>query len=136
MLLMPESLAEQALRRFLAGKSWEALAREIAWAAVRRGGGDHAALDWLTGLVEARLAERVDRLQTELENPSREVPPEHLRQWPDDLLGGGVASPSDEAVRELARLYEEVLGWAEAVLAERRRSERRPRVAYLRFAAR
>ena len=131
---MPGSVAEQALSRFLAGRSWEALAREIAWAAVRRG--DHAALDWLTGLVEARLAERVDRLQTELENASPELPPEHLRQWPDDLLGGGVASPSDRAARELARLYEEVLGWAEAVLAERRRSERRPRVAYVRFAAR
>jgi hypothetical protein len=135
MLRVPEDVAEQALSRFLAGRSWEALAREIAWTAVRHGGGDHSALEWLTALVEARLAERVDRLQAELEQVSLAVQSEHLSRWPDDLLGGGIASPADEAARELAQLYEEVLGWAGAVLAERLRSERPPRVAYVRFGA-
>ena len=36
---------------------------EIAWAAVRRGGGEHADLEWLPAVIEARLAHRVDLLE-------------------------------------------------------------------------
>lgn len=36
---------------------------EIAWAAVQRGGGEHADLEWLPAVVEARLAHRVDLLE-------------------------------------------------------------------------
>lgn len=132
---MPQDIAEQALSRFLSGRSWEALAQEIAWTAVRRGGGDHSALEWLTGLVEARLADRVDGLQARLAGASCDASPEHLGRWPDDLLGGGIASPSDEAARELERLYGDVLAWAEAVLADRLRAQRPPRVAYVRLGA-
>jgi hypothetical protein len=34
--------------------------QEIAWAAVRRAGADHSALEWLPGVVEAKLAAYVD----------------------------------------------------------------------------
>ena len=36
---------------------------DIAWAAVQRGGGEHADLEWLPAVVEARLAHRVDLLE-------------------------------------------------------------------------
>ena len=132
---MHEDVAEQALSRLLAGGSWQALAREIAWTAVRRGGGDHSSLEWLSGIVEARLADGVDRLQAELVPGSLDVPAEHLRRWPDHLLGGGVSSRADDAERELARLYEDVLAWATSVLADRMRSERPKRPGYVRLRA-
>jgi hypothetical protein len=52
--------AEPARRWPLAG--WRALVQEIAWEAVRRGEGEHADLEWLPPLIEARLAHRVDLL--------------------------------------------------------------------------
>jgi hypothetical protein len=42
---------------------WWALVHDIAWAAVQRGGGEHADLEWLPAVVEARLAHRVDLLE-------------------------------------------------------------------------
>jgi hypothetical protein len=42
---------------------WAAQVHEIAWAAVQRGGGEHADLEWLPAVVEARLAHRVDLLE-------------------------------------------------------------------------
>lgn len=45
-----------------AGAAWRAVVHEIAWAAVRQGGGEHADLEWLPAVIEARLAHRVDLL--------------------------------------------------------------------------
>jgi len=42
---------------------WAAQVHEIAWAAVQRGEGEHADLEWLPAVVEARLAHRVDLLE-------------------------------------------------------------------------
>jgi hypothetical protein len=42
---------------------WWALVHDIAWAAVQRGAGEHADLEWLPAVVEARLAHRVDLLE-------------------------------------------------------------------------
>jgi hypothetical protein len=42
---------------------WRAQVHEIAWAAVQRGGGEHADLEWLPDIVETRLAYRVDLLE-------------------------------------------------------------------------
>ena len=36
---------------------------EIAWEAVQRGDGEHADLEWLLPVIEARLAHRVDLLE-------------------------------------------------------------------------
>jgi hypothetical protein len=46
-----------------AGTAWRAGVHEIAWAAVQRGGGEHADLEWLPAVIEARLAHRVDLLE-------------------------------------------------------------------------
>jgi hypothetical protein len=45
------------------GAVWRAVVHEIAWAAVRQGGGEHADLEWLPAVIEARLAHRVDLLE-------------------------------------------------------------------------
>ena len=42
---------------------WAAQVHEIAWAAVQRGGGEHADLEWLPAVVDTRLAYRVDLLE-------------------------------------------------------------------------
>jgi hypothetical protein len=42
---------------------WAAHVHEIAWAAVQRGGGEHADLEWLPAVVDTRLAYRVDLLE-------------------------------------------------------------------------
>jgi len=75
---------------------WRALVHEIAWAAVQRGGGTHADLEWLPAVVEARLAHRLDLLER--------------------------AGATDA---ELAALREELVGWAVELLGEPRRSRRR-----------
>jgi hypothetical protein len=54
-------LAESA--RPWPGAAWRAFVHEIAWAAVRRGGGEHADLEWLPAVVEARLEHRLDLLE-------------------------------------------------------------------------
>jgi hypothetical protein len=43
--------------------AWRAVVHEIAWTAVRRAGGEHADLEWLPAVIEARLAHRVDLLE-------------------------------------------------------------------------
>ena len=69
---------------------------EIAWAAVRRGGGEHADLEWLPAVVEARLAHRVDLLER----------------------AGGTEG-------ELAAARDELVAWAAELLAERDPPRRR-----------
>src|SRR4029450_21166 len=51
-----EEVVERALRGILRGWTWPAMAREIAWHALRATEADHTRLDGLTALVEARLA--------------------------------------------------------------------------------
>ena len=57
-----KELAERALRRLLRGGTIEALAREMAGAAVRSTGADPSCLDWLADALEVRLADHVNRL--------------------------------------------------------------------------
>jgi hypothetical protein len=67
---------------------WEAQVHEIAWAAVQRGGGEHADLEWLPAVVEARLAHRIDLLEragaTEEELGAAR---EEMVEWAVGLLG-------------------------------------------------
>jgi hypothetical protein len=78
--------AEQARRSLFA--AWRAVVHEIAWDAVRRGGGSHADLEWLPAVVEARLAHRVDLLEragaTEDELAAAR---DELVVWAAELLG-------------------------------------------------
>jgi hypothetical protein len=109
---MRRELSRHAMERLLRGGTWPALAREVAWEAVRATGVEPRCLEWLTSLVEARLAERVD------------------------AFSRAAALDADEAVEALSHAYVEVLEWAVGLLddragARRARSER-PRLAPLR----
>ena len=65
-------LSRRAVGRLLRGGTWQALAREVAWEAVRASGVEPGCLDWLTSLVEVRLAETQRRERT-LEASRREL---------------------------------------------------------------
>lgn len=106
-------LSRRAVGRLLRGGTWQALAREVAWQAVRASGVEPGCLDWLTSLVERRLAECVDGL-------AAAVP----------------AAAPEEASEILSRAYLEVVEWATGVLDDRTAARGtaggRPRLAPLR----
>ena len=68
------------------GSQWRALVHEIAWTAVQRSG-EHADMEWLPAVVEARLTYRVDLLEragaTEEELAAAR---EELVSWAEELL--------------------------------------------------
>jgi hypothetical protein len=82
-----EEVIERALRRFLRGGTWPAMAREIAWHALRATEADHTRLDGLTALVEARLAQAIDGLHATVESVWFAATEDHLRSWPHDREG-------------------------------------------------
>jgi hypothetical protein len=82
--------------RSASAAGWRALVHEIAWAAVRRGAGEHADLEWLPAVVEARLAHRVDLLER--------------------------AGATED---ELAAARDELVAWAAELLTERRPPRKR-----------
>jgi hypothetical protein len=133
-----EELAERALKWLLRGGTWEALANELAWEAVRSTGVELSCLDWLPGLVEARLSQRVDGLEFVLERARASASAEHLREWPHDLAGAGAAATlaaEEEAAQQVSRIYLDVLEWAAALLSDRLAqtpSSFRPRLPALR----
>lgn len=69
---------------------WRALVQGLAWEAVRRAG-EHADLEWLPAVIDARLTYRADLLER--------------------------AGATDE---ELAALHEELVEWAVALLEQGR----------------
>ena len=133
-----EELVERELQRLLRGGTWEALANEIAWEAVRSTGVESSCLEWLPGLVEVTLSERVDGLEFVLERARVSGWEEHLREWPRDLAGAATAATlagEEEAERRVSRLYLDVLEWALALLEDRLApapSSLRPRLRSLR----
>jgi hypothetical protein len=133
-----EELVERALRRLLRGGTWQALAHELAWEAVRSTGVELSCLEWLPGLVEASLSERVDGLEFVLERARASAWAEHLRAWPRDLAGAETAATlaaDEEAAQQVSRLYLDVLEWASGLLSDRLTqapSSLRPRLPSLR----
>jgi hypothetical protein len=133
-----EEVAALVLRRFLRGGTWEALAREIAWEAVRSSGVEHACVDWLSGLVQARLSDRVDGFEFLVERACVSGRCDHLRVWPGDLPGAETAAAlegREEAAHLLSRFYLDLLDWATGVLNDRMgktRASDRPRLPPLR----
>ena len=114
--------------RLLRGGSWEALPREIVWQVARATGVHFADLEWLIGLVEARLALRVDGLEAATDRACRSGRAEHARRWPRDLAGSETAAVFDgaeEAAQILGHMYVEVLEWATRLLDERMASATR-----------
>jgi hypothetical protein len=133
-----EDLAERALRRLLRGGTWEALANELAWEAVRSTGVELSCLEWLPRLVEANLSERVDGLEFVLERVRASAWAEHVREWPHDLAGAETAATlaaDDEGTEQVSRLYLDMLEWASDLLSDRLAqtpSSPRPRLPSLR----
>lgn len=118
----PEELARCALQWLLRGGTWQALARELAWTAVRSAGANYETIDWLTPLVEARLGEHVDGLEFAVDMAAVRARTEHVERWPHDLEGADTAATLDgydEAVQRLSRLYYDELEWAVELIADR-----------------
>jgi hypothetical protein len=124
-------LAVCAARWLLRGGTWEALAREIAFATIQATRADHGEMEWLTPLVQAQLAERFDELQRTIAATSTSSRTDHLGRWPNDVDGAATVAALDgydEGVHLLGSLYYDVLAWSVAlVLDRRRRQKRRPR---------
>jgi hypothetical protein len=126
----PEDVARRALTWFLRGGTWPALARELAWTAVQAAGANYATIDWLTPLVEARLAERVDGLEYQVDMDCVRARHAHMERRPGDRDGAAAAATHDgfdSAVQRLSRLYLEEVEWAAALIADRLESGRRGR---------
>jgi hypothetical protein len=118
----PEDLARRALTWFVRGGTWQGLARELAWAAVQASGANYATIEWLTPLLEARLAETVDGLEFTVDMAAVRARGNHVRRRPHDREGADtVASREgyDAAVRRLSRLYVDELEWAVGLIEER-----------------
>jgi hypothetical protein len=117
-----EEVVERALVRLLRGGTWEALANEVAWEAVRSTGAEPSCLEWLPGLVGANLSERVDGLEFQLDGARASARTEHLREWPHDVAGAETAAAlaaHEDAEQRLGRLYLDVLEWAISLLSDR-----------------
>jgi hypothetical protein len=133
-----EEVIERALRRFLRGGTWPAMAREIAWHALRATEADHTRLDGLTALVEARLAQAIDGLHATVESVWFAATEDHLRSWPHDREGAETIALLDgyeEAMRVLSRQYVDVLEWSVTVIGEPQGLKGRPDSRWLRFGA-
>ena len=117
-----EEVVERALVRLLRGGTWEALANEIAWEAVRSTGAEPSCLEWLPGLVGTNLSERIDGLEFQLDGARAAARTEHLREWPHDVSGAETAATlaaHEDAERRLGRLYLDVLELAISLLSDR-----------------
>jgi len=131
-----EEVIEQALRRFLRGGTWPAMAREIAWHALRATEADHTRLDGLTAVVEAKLAQKIEGLHTTVESSWIAATEDHLRSWPHDGEGAETIALLDgyeETMRVLSRHYVDVLQWSVAVIGERQGLDGRSDSRWLRF---
>jgi hypothetical protein len=115
--------AASALRWLGRGLSFRALAREIAWTAVRACGAARDDLDWLSPLVEGRLGERFDELPSLARAAASRAEQDHLRARPHDREGAELRAEleaHDAAVEHLSVAYMDILDWAVGVLRERR----------------
>lgn len=106
----------------LRGGTWEALANELAWEAVRATGAESSCLEWLPSLIETHLSEYVDGLEFVLEGARASARADHMREWPDDDAGAEAAAAlaaDSAAAREVSRIYLVTLQWAAELLDDR-----------------
>jgi hypothetical protein len=126
----PEDLARRALTWFLRGGTWQALARELAWTAVQSAGANYATIEWLTPLVEARLAVAVDGLEFQVDMTCVRARRDHMERGTSDRAGAEDAASAEgcaAAVQRLSRLYRDELEWAAGLIAQRLETGGRPR---------
>ena len=120
--IRPADVAAAAARSLLRGRTVEALARELAWAAVRAAGLGHDRIDWLVPMVDAQLKARFEEVEAAASLASRRAYDEHLRRWPHDQPGaatGAALRARDEADLLLGTIYLDTLEWAGGLLRER-----------------
>lgn len=125
-LLSPPAISERvtagALQLFLRGGSWQALARQIAWASTLSAAADYSCLGWLTPLLEQRLLEGIDGLELMVDGALASTRREYLRKWPTDTFGADLVAARTAhqiASDSLERLHVELVVWAGDLLADR-----------------
>jgi len=120
--IRPADVAAAAARSLLRGRTVEALARELAWSAVRAAGLAHDQIDRLVPMVDAQLTLRFEEVEAAASLAARRAYDEHLHRWPHDHPGAATAAAiraRDEADLLLGTIYLETLEWAGALLRER-----------------
>src|SRR5918912_1537892 len=119
--IRPADVAAAAARALLRGRTVEALARELAWSAVRAAGLAHDRIDWLVPMVDAQLKLRFEELEAAASLGARRAYDEHLRRWPHDHPGaatGAAIRARDEVDLLLGTISLETLEWAGHLLRE------------------
>lgn len=120
--IRPADVAAAAARSLLRGRTVEALARELAWAAVRAAGLAHDQIDWLVPMVDAELKLRFEEVEAAASLAARRAYDEHLRRWPHDHPGaatGTAIRAREEADLLLGTIYLGTLEWAGSLLRQR-----------------
>jgi hypothetical protein len=120
--MRPADVAAAAARSLLRGRTVEALARELAWSAVRAAGLAHNLIDWLVPMVDAQLKLRFEEIEAAASVAARRAYDEHLRSWPHDHAGaatGAALRAREEADLLLGTIYLQTLEWAGGLLRER-----------------
>jgi hypothetical protein len=105
------------------GQPHPALAREIAWIAVRATAGEVADLRWLVPIIDGRLAEAFIHLPVAVRRVSVAAERRHLATRPYDREGAqvvGEVAAFDAAVELLCVAYMDALDCAVGVLRSRR----------------
>lgn len=116
-----------ALHWVARGQSYPALLREIAWTAARSVGASKDDLEWLSPLIEAQLADRLDDLPRVARDAALQAEAEHLRRRPHDHEGADLLAElaaHDAAVEQLSIAYMDLLDWGVGLLRERRSGKR------------
>jgi hypothetical protein len=120
--IQPTDVAAASARSLLRERPVQALARELAWAAVRAAGLAHDQIDWLVPMIDAQLTLRFEELEAAASLAARRAYDEHLRRWPHDHPGaatGAAIRARDQADLLLGTIYLETLEWARGLLGER-----------------
>jgi hypothetical protein len=118
----PADTAAAALGWLGRGQSFHALAREIAWVAMRAAGAARDDLELMSPLVEARLGERFDQLPPLARAAARRAEADLVRSRPHDREGAELSAElaaQDAAVEHLSAAYMDVLDWAVGILRAR-----------------
>jgi hypothetical protein len=124
-----------AFRRVGRGQSYPALVREIAWTSARAVGASKDDLEWLSPLIGAQFAERVDDVPRVARNAAQLAEAEHLRVRPHDHDGADLVAEfaaHDAAVEQLSVAYMDLLDWGVGLLQERRANAQPRRRRWLR----